>query len=237
MVIGITSRAVNGDVRMTVFGKRPKGLRMADYDPSWEPSESLLEWAEEMFREFPAGRMWKPEGTGLTYRKMGTEKSWMLVQMIDSEEARVNHEKMKAIMSKVGVHTVEEGFNMVPGSGLEDVWPEFVGELGDGHEIWAYKTNDAITGSLISVDPEDYWMLMGDELYMRFRAGAHIYSAMTRDEMAVSVDMDEVGSGLAANIGTMIGGERVPPWMYGTYCRIEEAPGHTSETAPGMEVV
>ena len=215
-----------------------------------EFGNELIEWAENMFQDFPAGARWKPEGTGLTYRKMTLERSLLLVQMIDSEEARSNHRKLKALMAEVGVSMLDEEYNLVGAVGLEKAWPELIGQVGGERGsrtrgVWSYKTTDARTGGRISVDPEDYLLLMGDELYMRFQTSQRRYYAMTRDEMAESIDRGDNESGQAVVIGTQIDGEMVPPWMWGTYCWVEYIDDCLSDNfqdmamsaIPGIEVV
>ena len=223
---------------------------MESGDEFLQPSEELIQWAEDMFRDFPEAARWKPEGTGLTYRKMTLERSLLLVQMIDTDEARCNHTRLKSLMSEVGVSMLDDEYNLVSAVGLESAWPEMIAQVEGPRGskptgVWAYKTTDPRTGGRISVDPEDYLLLMGDELYMRFQSGQRRYYAMTRDEMAESIDRGDAESGQAAVIGTQVDGEMVPPWMWGTYCWVEYIDSSHSDSfqagaipsLPGIEVV
>ena len=223
---------------------------MESGDEFLQPSEELIQWAEDMFRDFPEAARWKPEGTGLTYRKMTFERSLLLVQMIDTDEARCNHTRLKSLMSEVGVSILDDEYNLVSAVGLESAWPEMIAQVEGPRGskptgVWAYKTTDPRMGGRISVDPEDYLLLMGDELYMRFQSGQRRYYAMTRDEMAESIDRGDAESGQAAVIGTQVDGEMVPPWMWGTYCWVEYIDSSHSDSfqagsipsLPGIEVV
>ena len=83
-------------------------------------------------------------------------------------------------------------------------------------EIWVYEM-DCECGEKLSIDPDDYHLMAGDALFMRYKTteGA-IRQAMTRRQM---MQMGDEGA-----LGVLVGtkdpdtDEKVPPWMWGTYC-------------------
>ena len=72
---------------------------------------------------------------------------------------------------------------------------------------------------MLSIDPDDYHLLMGDDRFMQYMNNkGELLKAMDRGEMIRAIDE---GSN-ARLIGTTDPetGEKVPPWMYGTYCEV-----------------
>ncbi len=219
----------------------------------WKPNRELIAWAKEHFAQMSIGGVWMPEGSGLSYVKMD-DKKWRLKSMIDSDESRENHDRMKTLMWDVGVVIVDDEPSILPvpqspeeaymqevhmkrevaqswadkdgtllvEMGLENVFAEYVEdkevllESGDTHnvEMWAYKPTNPNTGEQLSIDPDDYHLLMGDKYFMRFKHEGVVYSALSRQEMVESIDAGETGEG----VGSKIGDTKVPPWMWGTYC-------------------
>ena len=219
----------------------------------WKPNRELIAWAKEHFAQMSIGGVWMPEGSGLSYVKMDDNK-WRLKSMIDSDESRENHDRMKTLMWDVGVVIVDDEPSILPvpqspeeaymqevhmkrevaqawadkdgtllvEMGLENVFAEYVEdkevllESGDTHnvEMWAYKPTNPNTGEQLSIDPDDYHLLMGDKYFMRFKHEDVVYSALSRQEMVESIDAGETGEG----VGSKIGDTKVPPWMWGTYC-------------------
>jgi hypothetical protein len=138
---------------------------------------------------------------------------------------------------------------------LENVWPEFVEDkeilLDNGDtttmQIWAYKPLNPNTGEHLSIDPDDYHLLMGDEYFMRFRLRSSKrdesalndeYYALSREEMIEYVDTNIIFNGMSGtDQGCAVGSTaiqgvgdrlhtddgtipvRIPPWMWGTYCK------------------
>ena len=120
---------------------------------------------------------------------------------------------------------------------LENVYPEYVEDreilLEDGNtttiEIWAYKALNPNTNEYISIDPDDYHLLMGDEMFMRFKCGDHVFTAVSREELVTLIDEEEsalfmVGS---KRIETFTEEAKIPPWLWGTVCK--EEPSYPSE--------
>jgi len=110
---------------------------------------------------------------------------------------------------------------------LDAVYPRFVEDkevlLDNGDttsvEIWEYSLLNPNTGDTLSIDPDDYHLLMGDDRFMQYvNESGELFRAMDRAEMIRAID--------DGALGTLVGttdpntGEKVPPWMYGTYCEI-----------------
>ena len=111
--------------------------------------------------------------------------------------------------------------------GLELSKPNFVSEqevlLDNGDtdmlEVWAYTIDCPDCDADITVDPDDYHLLTNDRLFMRYKNNeGTIMQALTRREMMTMGDAGEVG----VLVGTVDPhtGEKVPPWLWGTYCSI-----------------
>lgn len=227
----------------------------------------LMKWAKKHFAEMKVGGVWMPEGSGLTYQKID-EKKWKLVRMVDNEQTKSNHDRMRVLMFDTGYIIEDEDAEVVPeprtmeeaqiqemqmkreiaqtwadsdgtlliDMDLKNVWPEYIEDreimLDNGDttsvEIWAYRAINPNTGGIVSIDPDDYHMLMGDQYFMRFKsivprvAGTdyHVYSALSRQDMVEFIDAGGQGEGIGSKLGDTIDG-KVPPWMWGTYCAVD----------------
>lgn len=224
----------------------------------WKPNKELANWAREHFTNMSVGGIWMPEGSGVTYQK-SDEKTWNLIRIVDTDEARDNHNRMKVLMFDIGVKITEEDSEVVPmpvssedamvqelemkrkiaeswtdidgtplkEMNLENTYPSFAEDreilLNDGNttniEIWEYKILNPNSQKYIAIDPDDYHLLMGDGMFMRYRNSLNeTYRAMTRGEIVEAAD--------SGNLGRVVGskcpssGEKIPPWMYGTYCEV-----------------
>lgn len=84
-------------------------------------------------------------------------------------------------------------------------------------QIWACRITCPSCENEVEVDPDDYHLLAGDELFLQWgdREGG-TYKAQTRMEICDLADAGIMGVAL----GKMLMGtdEKVPPWMWGTYC-------------------
>ena len=88
----------------------------------------------------------------------------------------------------------------------------------DEIELWAYIFTCPESGDEFNVDPDDYHLLAGDKLYMRYiNQEGTIFQALTRREM-VEVGEGDVELGVVVGTSCPETGERVPPWLWGTYC-------------------
>ncbi len=90
---------------------------------------------------------------------------------------------------------------------------------GDTHpvQIWACRIICPSCDKEVNMDPDDYQLLAGNELYMQWRdSEGGIYKAQTRIEVRDLVDSGVMGVALGSKLtGTE---EKLPPWMWGTYC-------------------
>lgn len=105
---------------------------------------------------------------------------------------------------------------------LEEAEPVYLGEreilLDNGEtstiEDWAIRVMHG--DEEILMNPDDYNLLAGDDLFMRYKNELGYLTAMTRQQM-----FDTAETGL---LGVLVGGTcpdtgvKVPPWMWGTYC-------------------
>ena len=114
---------------------------------------------------------------------------------------------------------------------LEQAYPVFIGDRevlldnGETHTVedWgvAVPTDE---GDTITMNPDDYNLLAGDSLFMRYRVtDTDTYMiAMTRQQMYDAAESGELGVLVGATCPDS--GDKVPPWMWGTYCaRVSEA--------------
>ena len=90
---------------------------------------------------------------------------------------------------------------------------------GDTHpvQIWACRIICPSCDKEVNMDPDDYQLLAGNELYMLWKdSEGGTYKAQTRIEVRDLVDSGVMGIALGSKLtGT---DEKVPPWMWGTYC-------------------
>jgi hypothetical protein len=86
---------------------------MNEMNEQWKPTKELIEWAKEHFAQMSVGGLWMPEGSGLTYIKE-TENKWRLQSMIESDEVRENHDRMKTLMWDAGVTVLDDDVAILP---------------------------------------------------------------------------------------------------------------------------
>ena len=79
----------------------------------WKPNKELIDWAKGHFSQMSVGGVWMPEGSGLTYVKEGDNK-WRLQSMLDSDEVRENHNRMKILMWDVGISVTDDEATILP---------------------------------------------------------------------------------------------------------------------------
>tara|TARA_R110002020_G_scaffold216353_5_gene423967 strand:- start:1863 stop:2588 length:726 start_codon:yes stop_codon:yes gene_type:complete len=110
--------------------------------------------------------------------------------------------------------------------GLEDAIPSFEGEqeilLEDGNthkvEVWAYRLTCSC-GNLTKIDPDDFHLLAGDYLFMRYvNSKGTLRQCMTRKQMVEMADAETPELGVVLGSKDPETQERVPSWMWGTYC-------------------
>lgn len=215
----------------------------------------LQVWMLEHFNSMAEGAIWRPEGTGLRYRKSG-DLTLTLEQRIDHPESAAMHERIKSIAASVNLTVEDEDVLLTNASlspeeafrqemqerqaiaaswtcecgtrladlNLERGVPTYMGDrevlLDDGEtstvEDWAVSVYCSECDRSIDMNPDDFNLLAGDDLFMRYRNSWGYVRALTRQQM---FDMSNSG-----RLGVLVGsecpdtGEKVPPWMWGTYC-------------------
>ena len=226
-----------------------------------EEDAELKVWMLEHVGRMAPGAVWRPDGTGLRYRKVD-EVTLALEQRIDHEQAASMHERIKTIAESVNITvaddnvmltspalspeeafrqelqekqaiatswTTEDGTRLVD-LPLEEAYPEFIGErevlLDDGEtasiDEWAIMVPHGDT--TIPMNPDDYNLLAGDDLFMRYHCDFGYVRALTRQQM-----FDYAEQELLFNPGFIVGktcphtGVKVPPWMWGTYCDFQHS--------------
>jgi len=221
-----------------------------DFDPE------LKVWMLEHFGRMAPGAVWRPEGTGLRYRKSGDDVL-TLDHRIDHPDSVHHHERIVRLMESVNLRVEDDEVMVTPAAlsaedafrqemqerqavasswtcecgirladmDLENGTPTFMGEreilLDDGEtssiEDWAVViTCGECDGKEIPMNPDDYNLLAGDDLFMRYRNEFGYLSAMTRQQMFEMASGDELGVLVGSECPDT--GEKVPPWMWGTYC-------------------
>jgi hypothetical protein len=85
--------------------------------------------------------------------------------------------------------------------------------------VWAYRLECPECDGEINMDPDDYHLLAGDDLFMQFvDSDGTVLRAMTRRQMIETADTRELG--VLVGTSSPNTGAKVPPWMWGTYCRV-----------------
>lgn len=89
-------------------------------------------------------------------------------------------------------------------------------------DLWRYKINCGQCDTEISIDPDDFHLLAGDELFMQWTSSTHNYVALTRAQLKDFADngmFDLTDSGGYPDFITVLGqkcnDEPVPPWLWG----------------------
>jgi len=155
------------------------------------------------------------------------------------EEAQIQELQMKREIAQTWADT--DGTLLID-MDLENVWAEYIEDkevmLDNGEttsvEIWAYRPTNPNTGEVVSIDPDDYHMLMGDQYFMRFCVSNYLqgmpmndistvqFRALSRQEMVEYIDAGNEGIGIGSKIKIHfkhgVIEDKVPPWMWGTYC-------------------
>jgi len=99
-------------------------------------------------------------------------------------------------------------------------------------DLWRVVIGCASCGQDINMDPDDYHLLAGDNLFMRWVSSTHKYVAQTREQLVDYAEggaFDEGIAGMFTILGKMRNGERVPPWMWGITSIQTHLPLHEEE--------
>jgi len=107
---------------------------------------------------------------------------------------------------------------------LELAEPVYLGERevlldnGETHTVedWGVSVPSIDTESPVIMNPDDFNLLAGDSLFMRYKSDDNYMVAMTRQQMFDMTKTDELGVLVGSECPDT--GEKVPPWMWGTYC-------------------
>ena len=144
-------------------------------------------------------------------------------------EAQVQELEMKR---KVAQGWADEDGTLLIDMNVDAVYPRLVEDrevlLDNGDttsvEIWEYSLLNPNTEETLSIDPDDYCLLMGDDRFMQYmNENGELLIALSRAEMVKAID--EGDNGVIIGTTDPHTGERVPPWMYGTYCAVVSTPG------------
>ena len=157
------------------------------------------------------------------------DNTQVLPEPTNAEEARMLELHMKRDIAQ---NWAASDGTLLKDMGLENVWPSYIEDrevlLDNGDtttiQVWAYIITNPNNDEEISIDPDDYHLLMGDKYFMRFKHDGIFYSALSREEMIEAIDTYTQGGRMGIGIGSRIGdgpysANSVPPWMWGTYCK------------------
>jgi len=209
----------------------------------WMPEGSGLTYVKEDDKTWRLTHMIDDESVESGHTRMKTLLWDIGINMIDDEaimrpaptsehEAHAQELHMKREMAQQWADTDD---TRLVDMDLENVWPEYIEDkeilLDNGEtttlQIWAYRPLNPNTGEHLSIDPDDYHLLMGDKYFMRFRTSEFEFCALSREEMIEDIDMHK-GHTSGVGVGSIhIGGNqshservvKIPPWMWGTYCQ------------------
>ena len=105
---------------------------------------------------------------------------------------------------------------------LEDREDKFIGveevllSTGDTAdiEIWSCIVECSNCGKHIDMNPDDFHLLAGDDIFMQFKCEDTLYIALNRGQMK---DLADAGVTDGIVLGSEIDGHKVPPWLWGCY--------------------
>ena len=98
-------------------------------------------------------------------------------------------------------------------------------EEAQGIEIerWTVSLQCDKCSTQFQVDPQDYGILGGDDLFFQWRTPAGTYTVLTREQVVDLVDGGVAGE-MCVPLGSECNGQPVPPHIRGTYCVFSKAP-------------
>lgn len=137
-----------------------------------------------------------------------------------AQELHMKREIAQGWADKDGTLLVDMALASLYPSYIED--KEMLLENGDttNIEIWGYIATNPNTNKTMTIDPDDYHLLMGDEYFMRMKVDDTILTALSREQMIEHID----GGGEVVSLGSKLEDMKVPPWMWGTTCKVDETP-------------
>tara|TARA_R110002012_G_scaffold194939_2_gene363170 strand:- start:1551 stop:2279 length:729 start_codon:yes stop_codon:yes gene_type:complete len=235
-----------------------------DIENNTEQEPELQVWALEHFNQMAPKAVWRPDGTGLRYRKID-DLTLMLEHRVDHPQAEAHHAQLKSLYESVNITVVDDNVMITDAAlsaeeafrreveerqAIAGMWkcecgvllkdmelskgvPVFMGEretlFDDGEtrtiEDWGIKVQCSDCPKPIMMNPDDYNLLAGDDLFMRYKSvndeeNDVWLSAMTRQQMYDTAVAGELGILVGAECP--VSGGKVPPWMWGTYCSVSD---------------
>ena len=206
----------------------------------WMPENTGVTYQKKEGNSLSLIRMVDSEGCRSNHDRMKTV-AWDLGYSIIEDEVEIVPEPrnpIEAQMQELDMkRRIAQGWADKDGTLLIDmnidaVYPRFSQDteilLDNGEtttvEVWEYPLLNPNTEEVLSIDPDDFHLLMGDDRFMQYvNEKGELYSAMDRGEMIRAID-DGIDARL---VGTTdpVTGEKLPPWRYGTYCKVESILG------------
>jgi len=201
----------------------------------WMPENAGITYQKKDSKTLSLIRLVDSEGCRDNHERIKAV-AWDLGYTVKDDEAEIVPEprnQMEAhvqeldMKRKIAQGWADKDGTLLVDMNLDAVYPRFVEDrevlLDNGDttsvEIWEYSLLNPNTEETLSIDPDDYHLLMGDDRFMQYmNEDGQLMSALGRPEMIQAID--------EGNYGVLVGttdphtGERVPPWMYGTYCKV-----------------
>lgn len=206
----------------------------------WMPENAGITYQKKEGNTLALLRLVDTEGCRGNHERMKTI-AWDLGYTIEDKDAELVPEprsQMEAQMQELDMKRriaqgwADEDGTLLVDMNLDAVYPRFVEDkevlLDNGDtttvEVWEYPLLNPNTEKVLSIDPDDYHLLKGDDRFMQYvNESGQLMRALDRAGMIRAID--------DGNLGVLVGtkdpntGERVPPWMYGTYCEVSSVLG------------
>ena len=206
----------------------------------WMPENAGITYQKKEGNTLALLRLVDTEGCRGNHERMKTI-AWDLGYTIEDKDAELVPEprsQMEAQMQELDMKRriaqgwADEDGTLLVDMNLDAVYPRFVEDkevlLDNGDtttvEVWEYPLLNPNTEKVLSIDPDDYHLLKGDDRFMQYvNEAGQLMRAMDRAGMIRAID--------DGSLGVLVGtkdpntGERVPPWMYGTYCEVTSVLG------------
>lgn len=151
------------------------------------------------------------------------DKPMVTSAALSAEEAFMQEMQERQAVAASWTNEEGEPLSSLP---LELAEPVYLGErevlLDDGEthtvEDWGVSVPSSNTEATIVMNPDDFNLLAGDSLFMRYKSDEDTYMvAMTRQQMYDTAQTGELGVLVGSECPDS--GEKVPPWMWGSYCK------------------
>jgi len=206
----------------------------------WMPENAGVTYQKKEGNKLTLLRLVDTEGCRSNHDRMKTV-AWDLGYTIEDDGAELVPEplnQMEAQMQELDMKRriaqgwADEDGTLLIDMNLDGAYPRFVEDkeilLDNGEtttvEVWEYPLLNPNTEQVLSIDPDDYHLLKGDDRFMQYvNESGQLMKAMDRAGMIRAIDEGDLG----VLIGTTDPntGEKIPPWMYGTYCEVTSVLG------------